>query len=139
MHSDASLIAVRKSTKQHDSHKQFFGGIMAALAQEFTNWENSVTLVARVTTEAEQFELPSGDTLMKFRVVVPRYKPVTKATIDTIDCVAFKPVAQRKSATLAIGDIVEITGELRRRFWKTGAGVASRMEVEVSKIIAVKR
>ena len=112
---------------------------MAALAQEFTNWENSVTLVARVTTEAEQFELPSGDTLMKFRVVVPRYKPVTKATIDTIDCVAFKPVAQHKSATLAIGDIVEITGELRRRFWKTGAGVASRMEVEVSKITTVKR
>jgi single-strand DNA-binding protein len=52
--------------------------------------------------------------------------------------VAFKPVAQRKSATLAVGDIVEITGELRRRFWKTGAGVASRTEVEVSKITLVK-
>jgi single-strand DNA-binding protein len=111
---------------------------MTALAQDFANWENAVTLVARVTTEAEQFELPSGDTLMKFRVVVPRHKPVTKATVDTIDCVAFKPVVQRKSATLEIGDIVEITGELRRRFWKTGAGVASRMEVEVSKITSVK-
>jgi hypothetical protein len=31
-----------------------------------------------------------------------------------------------------------VAGELRRRFWKTGAGVASRMEVEVSKITAVK-
>jgi len=111
---------------------------MVALAQDFTNWENSVTLVARVTAEAQQLELPSGDTLMKFRVVVPRYKPVTKATVDTIDYVAFKPVAQRKSATLAVGDIVEITGELRRRFWKTGAGVASRTEVEVSKITLVK-
>jgi single-strand DNA-binding protein len=75
---------------------------------------------------------------MKFRVVVPRHKPVTKATVDTIDCVAFKPAVQRKSANLEVGDIVEITGELRRRFWKTGAGVASRMEVEVSKITAVK-
>lgn len=111
---------------------------MTALAQDFANWENAVTLVARVTTEAEQFELPSGDTLMKFRVVVPRHKPVTKATVDTIDCVAFKPVVQKKSANLEIGDIVEITGELRRRFWKTGDGVASRMEVEVSKITNVR-
>jgi single-strand DNA-binding protein len=112
---------------------------MTALAQDFADWENAVTLVARVTSEAEPFELPSGDTLMKFRVVVPRHKPVTKATVDTIDCVAFKPAAQRKSANLEIGDIVEITGELRRRFWKTGAGVASRMEVEVSKITNVRK
>jgi single-strand DNA-binding protein len=69
---------------------------------------------------------------------VPRHKPVTKATVDTIDCVAFKPAVQRKSANLEIGDIVEITGELRRRFWKTGAGVASRMEVEVAKITNIR-
>lgn len=111
---------------------------MTALAQDFANWENAVTLVARVTSEAEPFELPSGDTLMKFRVVVPRHKPVTKATVDTIDCVAFKPVVQRKAGNLAIGDVVEVTGALRRRFWKTGVGVASRMEVEVSKITNVR-
>ena len=111
---------------------------MTALAQDFANWENAVTLVARVTTEAEQFELPSGDTLMKFRVVVPRHKPVTKATVDTIDCVAFKPVVQRKAGNLAVGDVVEVTGALRRRFWKTGVGVASRMEVEVSNLRTVK-
>ncbi|CAB4340916.1 MAG: single-stranded DNA-binding protein [Actinobacteria bacterium] len=111
---------------------------MTALAQDFANWENAVTLVARVTSEAEPFELPSGDTLMKFRVVVPRHKPVTKATVDTIDCVAFKPVVQRKAGNLAIGDVVEVTGALRRRFWKTGVGVASRMEVEVSNLRTVK-
>ncbi len=111
---------------------------MAALTQEFANWENAVTLVARVTTEAEQFELPSGDTLMKFRVVVPRHKPVTKATVDTIDCVAFKPVVKRKSANLEIGDIVDISGAIRRRFWKAGAGVASRVEGEVSSL-AIRR
>jgi single-strand DNA-binding protein len=111
---------------------------MTALAQDFADWENAVTLVARVTSEAEPFELPSGDTLMKFRVVVPRHKPVTKATVDTIDCVAFKPVVQRKAGNLAIGDVVEVTGALRRRFWKTGVGVASRMEVEVSNLRTVK-
>jgi single-strand DNA-binding protein len=75
---------------------------------------------------------------MKFRVVVPRHKPVTKATVDTIDCVAFKPVVQRKAGNLAIGDVVEVTGALRRRFWKTGVGVASRMEIEVSNLRTVK-
>ena len=93
---------------------------MTAIAQDFANWENAVTLVARVTTEAEQFELPSGDTLMKFRVVVPRHKPVTKATVDTIDCVAFKPAVQRKSASLEIGDIVEITANCVADFGKLG-------------------
>ena len=104
----------------------------------FADWENSVALTARVTSEAEQVDLPSGDSLVKFRVVVPRFKPTTKATVDTIDCVSFKPVIKRKASSLAVGDIVDISGAIRRRFWKSGAGVASRVEVEVS-TLAVRR
>jgi single-strand DNA-binding protein len=111
---------------------------MAALAQDFMDWENSVTLVARVTSEAEQFELPSGDVLTRFRVVVPRDKPTTKATVDTIDCVSFKIGVSKKAMKLFNGEVVELQGQLRRRFWKTGAGVASRMEVEVSGIAIIK-
>ena len=104
----------------------------------FADWENSVALTARVTAEAEQVDLPSGDSLMRFRVVVPRYKPTTKATVDTIDCVSFKPVVKRKASSLAVGDIVDIAGAIRRRFWQSGAGVASRVEVEVSSL-AIRR
>jgi single-strand DNA-binding protein len=98
----------------------------------FADWENNVALTARVTSEAEHLDLPSGDSLVKFRVVVPRYKPTTKATVDTIDCVSFKPVVKRKASSIAVGDIVDISGAIRRRFWKSGAGVASRVEVEVT-------
>lgn len=111
---------------------------MAGAKSDFSDWQNSVLLVGRVTSEAEDIELPSGETLVRFRIVVPRDKPTTKATVDTADCVTFKAVSQRKARTLAIGDIVEINGELRRRFWKTGAGVASRVEVEITSLKSVK-
>ena len=101
---------------------------------EFSAWVNRVELTGRVSSEAQTIELPSDDPLVKFRIVVPRLKPVTKATVDTLDCVAFKSVAIRKINKLEIGDIVTVTGQLRRRFWKTGAGVASRVEIEVDSI-----
>ncbi|MCX6404930.1 MAG: single-stranded DNA-binding protein [Actinobacteria bacterium] len=111
---------------------------MASTNTDFADWQNSVLLVGRVTSEADEIELPSGETLVRFRIVVPRDKPTTKTTVDTIDCVTFKTVSQRKVRTLAIGDLVEITGELRRRFWKAGTGVASRVEVEISSLKSVK-
>ncbi len=106
--------------------------------QEFTGWVNVVSIIGRVTSEAEFRELPSGETLAKFRVVIPRRSPQTKTTVDTIDCVAFKSTIQRKAQALGVGQVVEISGALRRQFWKTGAGVASRVEVEVTNLKALK-
>lgn len=111
---------------------------MANVNSDFADWQNSVLLVGRVTSAAEEIELPSGEPLVRFRIVVPRDKPTTKTTVDTVDCVTFKAASQRKARALAIGDIVEVNGELRRRFWKAGAGVASRVEVEISSLKSVK-
>ena len=97
-------------------------------------WTNSVLLVGRVTGTGEEVELPSGDLLTKFRVVVPREKPETKVVVDTIDCVAFKPAIQKKIMKLELEDVVEIEGSLRRRFWQGATGVASKVEVEVSSL-----
>ena len=110
---------------------------------EFDEWVNSVLLVGRVTSEADEFELPSGELLVRFRVVVPRdaskqAQQNSRATVDTVDCVTFKTPVQRKARALNIGDVVELEGELRRRFWKAGAGVASRVEVEVTSVKEVK-
>ncbi|MEY4493506.1 MAG: hypothetical protein RL355_855 [Actinomycetota bacterium] len=101
-------------------------------------WQNKVSLTGRVSSTGEEVELPSGDTITKFRVVVPRDKPVTKTTIDTIDCVAFKAGVQSKIMKLETDDVVEIEGALRRRFWQTGSGSASRVEVEVATLKSVK-
>ena len=97
-------------------------------------WTNSVLLVGRVTGTGEEVDLPSGDLLTKFRVVVPREKPETKVVVDTIDCVAFKPAIQKKIMKLELEDVVEIEGSLRRRFWQGATGVASKVEVEVSSL-----
>lgn len=102
------------------------------MEQEFSDWTNAVHLIGRVTSVAEDIELPSETILTRFRIVVPRAKPTTKTTVDTIDLIAMKAGLQRKARSLAVGDIVEVEGEIRRRFWKAGMSVASRVEIEIS-------
>jgi single-strand DNA-binding protein len=55
-------------------------------------------------------------------------------TVDTIDCVAFKAGVRRTAARWASGEVIEVRGELRRRFWRGAQGAASRCEVEVLEI-----
>ncbi len=104
------------------------------MEEEFSDWTNSVHLVGRVTSLAEDIHLPSDTVLTRFRIVVPRAKPVTKTTVDTIDLVAMKAGLQRKARSLTVGDIIEVEGEIRRRFWKAGMSVASRVEIEMSSL-----
>jgi len=98
---------------------------------EFSEWQNEVFITGRVSSEGEVVEMPSGESLVRFRLVVPRAKPQTKTTVDTIDCVSFKPAIHRTVSKFEIGDVVAITGAVRRRFWKAGPSVASRVEIEV--------
>ncbi|GAB2864043.1 single-stranded DNA-binding protein [Nocardioides pacificus] len=96
---------------------------------------NEVRLIGRVSQVPERRELPSGDELWTFRVIVPR--PVTRSgqargpAVDTLDCAAWSGRARRSVAGWSAGDVVEVTGPVRRRFFRTGAGAASRVEVEV--------
>ena len=104
---------------------------------------NEVVLVGRVSGEPQERELPSGDALVSWRLVVPRPAPrrpppdgVRPPTIDTLDCVVWTAALRRTARGLADGDVVAVEGALRRRFWRAGAAAASRCEVEAS---AVKR
>ena len=104
---------------------------------------NEVLLTGRLAAPAERRELPSGDVLVAFRVVVGR-PPAKKRrerapTIDTLDCVAWDRAPQRAVLGWQPGDVVEVTGALRRRFWRAGAAAASRTEVEVAKVRRVAR
>lgn len=106
---------------------------------------NEVVLVGRVPALAEQRELPSGDVLVTWRVVVgrpPGRRPpegVRATTVDTIDCVAWTASTRRAAAALAVDDVVEVSGALRRRFWRAGGGAASRCEVEVATVRRLSR
>lgn len=98
---------------------------------------NEVLLVGRVSGLPEQRELPSGDQIVAWRVVVDR-KPVRRppegvrtVSVDTFDCVAWTARLRRSALVLAEGDIVEVQAALRRRFWRAGGATASRYELEV--------
>jgi single-strand DNA-binding protein len=109
---------------------------------------NEVRLVGRVAAPAEQRELPSGDVVTTFRVIVAR-EGVTgtassrpegrKGGVDTIDCVAWRAGLRRTVNSWHEGDTVAVTGALRRRFWRGEAGATSRHEIEVSKATRVRR
>lgn len=79
--------------------------------------------------------LPSGDEAVTFRVVVdrpPRQRgPAGRVRVDALECIAWTAITRRRIVGWSDGDIVEVEGTLQRRFWKSGAGVASRTEVVV--------
>ena len=119
---------------------------MAGRAAEAVDARNEVVLVGRVSGEPEQRALPSGDVLVSWRVVVARPAPrrpppagVRATTIDTFDCVAWAAPVRRTARGLAEGDVVSVEGSLRRRFWRGGAGAASRCEVEVEALRRLSR
>lgn len=102
---------------------------------------NDVVLVGRVSAEPSLRVLPSGDELLSWRLIVSRATvsrdTSAKAaapnapTIDTIDCIAYKAAVRRLAARCVGGEILEVHGALRRRFWRGANGLASRYEVEV--------
>ena len=103
---------------------------------------NEVLLVGRVPAVPEERALPSGDVLVTWRVVVgrpPGRRPpdgVRATTVDTLDCVAWTASARRAAKALVPDDVVEVSGALRRRFWRVGPAAASRCEIEV---VSVRR
>lgn len=100
---------------------------------------NEVRLVGRVSQKPEARELPSGDVLWTFRVVVPRPVSAGRSTVDALECAAWTARAQRSVASWQPDDVVEVSGAMRRRFFRTGAGAASRVEVEVSRGRLIRR
>jgi single-strand DNA-binding protein len=106
---------------------------------------NEVRLVGVLAAVPEQRELPSGDLLVVFRVVVRRPDSADRRgrragpSVDTIDCAVWRGDVRRVLSTWGAGDVIEVHGALRRRFWRGPHGPASRCEVVVSKARRVSR
>jgi single-strand DNA-binding protein len=92
---------------------------------------NDVVLRGRLSAPAEVRTLPSGDTLVSFRLVVRRPEPrVRGQSTDTLPCITYDRALQRRVTAWQAGDVVEVEGALQRRFWRTaGGGMASVTEV----------
>jgi len=122
---------------------------------------NEVLLVGRVSGTPEAREMPSGDEMVQFRVVIRRppakkrpgrgtpaaddegsvtggtgtststgTSKGTRAQVDTIDVACWSASSRRAAHRFAAGDVVEVQGALRRRFYRAGAATVSRYEVE---------
>lgn len=89
--------------------------------------------------ETNQVEITgrvSGDELVTLRVVVSRGEG---QPVDTIDCACWSAGARRAALRLVDGTRVRVEGSLRRRFFRTPGGAASRYEVEVSRLVRDRR
>jgi len=95
---------------------------------------NDVLLRGRVSAKAIEKELPSGDKVVEFRLIVTRLE---SNGVDTLDIAAWSSKIRRQALALKDDEWVEISGAIHRRFWKSPTGVASRWQVEavgISKI-----
>ncbi len=101
---------------------------------------NDVALRGRLAAPVELRELPSGDTLLVFRLTVRRPLPGPRAPRpreprqDTITCVSFARALVTRSASWHPGDLLEVEGSLRRRFWRTPTGRAVAHEVDCRRV-----
>jgi single-strand DNA-binding protein len=101
---------------------------------------NQVRLVGRLSRDPEERELPSGDTMWTFRVIVQRPSGGrSRQSIDALDCAVWSGRVRTSVAGWVADDVVEVSGALRRRFFSTSGGPASRVEVEVTSGRMVRR
>ena len=98
------------------------------MTETATTHHNEVALVGRVTTPAADRELPSGDMISTWRISIDRDPGPGN---DVVTCTAWTTRLRRSAAAWQKGDVVEIVGALRSRFWRSGAGLGSATEVEV--------
>ena len=107
---------------------------------------NEVYLVGRLSGVPDERELPSGDVLTTWRLVVerpPSKRPTPEGsrtpTVDTLECVAWPAGLRRSAGSWAPGDVIAVEGALQRRFWRSPGGLGSTYEVEVAKAKRVTR
>ena len=95
---------------------------------------NDLLLRGRVSNEAISKELPSGDKVVEFRLIVTRSE---RTGVDTLDIAAWSAKVRKIALSLEADDWVEVSGSIHRRFWQAPAGVASRWQVEADEIVRI--
>ncbi len=101
---------------------------------------NEVRLVGRLGSTIAERELPSGALLTSFSVIVDRSAREIhgRTKVDTIACQTTRPSIAARAHKAIPGQMVEVVGSLRRRFWRAGASLASATEVDVVRLRVIK-
>jgi len=100
--------------------------------QEIDYSLNDVLLRGRVSAPATTKELPSGDKVVEFRLIITRE---SREGVDTLDIAAWSAKSRKIALTLVSDEWIEVSGSIHRRFWQSPGGVASRWQVEAAEIL----
>lgn len=92
---------------------------------------NDLLLRGRVSAPATVKELPSGDKVVEFRLIVSR---IDRDGVDTLDIAAWGGKSRKTALSLKSDEWIEVSGSVHRRFWQSPAGLASRWQVEAAEI-----
>ena len=107
---------------------------------------NDLLLRGRVSAPAVERELPSGDKVVEFRLIISRAgstserkreKGSQRHSVDTLDIAAWSAKSRRSALTLKAGQWIEVSGVIHRRFWQGPTGLASRWQVEAVEIVRI--
>mgnify|MGYP000585460500 CR=1 FL=1 len=93
---------------------------------------NDLLLRGRVSAPATTKELPSGDKVVEFRLIVTRAE---REGVDTLDIAAWSAKMRKVALTLEGDEWIEVSGSIHRRFWQSPTGVASRWQIEAAEIL----
>jgi len=90
---------------------------------------NDVLLSGIVANEPQIRELGDGREVLQWRMKILR----PDSGSDSIACSAEAKQVIKSVTAAGQGGEMEVAGSLRSRFWNSGAGMASRLEVDVTK------
>jgi single-strand DNA-binding protein len=120
------IVVVKKSETQKKMSKK-----LTEQVDEIDFSLNDCLLRGRVSAPAVERELPSGDRVVEFRLIISRAE---RDGVDTLDIAAWSSKCRRSGLSLKAGEWVEVAGSVRRRFWQGPAGLASRWSIEADGI-----
>ena len=72
---------------------------------------NDVLLRGRVSQEAVEKQLPSGDKVVEFRLIVSRER---QSGVDTLDIASWSAKSRRSALSLVADEWVDISGSIHR-------------------------
>ncbi|MFD0776975.1 single-stranded DNA-binding protein, partial [Streptomonospora algeriensis] len=102
---------------------------------------NEVVVAGRITAEPYVRELASGDRLTTWRISIARAPAQQRPnqSADPITCVSFHKAVEERTRQWRLGDVVQVSGVLRRRFWRSPKGSASVVEIEARTVQRISR
>ena len=106
----------------------------AEIVEEIDYSLNDCLLRGRVSAAAIDRELPSGEHVVEFSLIITRTE---REGVDTLDIAAWSAKTRRTALSLKAGEWVEVSGCVNRRFWQGPAGLASRWQIQADGITRI--